>query len=70
MGVGDVKGMDELCKQGSYWPFVKYQATDLFQGLQRKELQKADMHRVMEHRTVRWEPGNTAQLRIRTGPLW
>lgn len=38
----DVKGMDELCKQGLDWPFLKYQATDLFQGPQGKELPKAE----------------------------
>ena len=48
----NVKGMDELCQQGPYRPFLKYQATDLFQGLWGKELLKADMPRLMEHRAV------------------
>lgn len=56
-GTGDVKGGDELREQGPYWPFLKYQATDLFQGLWGNELLKAaDMCTLMEHCTIRQGP--------------
>ena len=69
VGAGNVKGMDELWKQDPYWPFLKYQATDLFQGLRGKELPDADMQRLMEHRAVGQEPGSAAPLSGRAGSL-